>query len=115
MMKMDTLKALMALANGNEALTEALRDEMASLEKADARKAEQKAVKMAEYAEAHDAVMAVLADAVNPVTMGELFEACEDTLPDGFTKAKLSYALRALWADEVVKAEGKVNTYALKA
>ena len=115
MLKMEMLKALVALAGSDETLVKALNDEIAAAEKADARKAEQKAVKSAEYAEAHDVVMATFAEAVNPITVSELYEACEDTLPAGFSKGKLSYALRALWAEEIVKTEGKVNTYSVKA
>jgi acetyltransferase-like isoleucine patch superfamily enzyme len=49
------------------------------------------------------------------VTIGELYDAIEHELPDGFTKGKLQYAMTRLWADDLVKVEGKVNTYARKA
>lgn len=67
------------------------------------------------YASAHDAVISVLADASAPVTMSELWEAVEDNLPEGMTKGKVQYAVTRLWADEIVKTEGKVNAYSLKA
>ena len=67
------------------------------------------------YASAHDVVINALASATAPVTMGELYEAVEGDLPEGMTKGKVQYAVTRLWIDEIVKTEGKVNTYALKA
>ena len=49
-----------------------------------------------------------------PVTIGELYDAIADKLPEDFTKSKLQYAITRLWKDELVKVEGKVNGYALK-
>lgn len=109
-MKISTLRALSSMSL-EEALMADIKAEIEKVEKAEARKAEQKAAKVAEYAEAHDVVMGVLADAVGPVTVAEMYEACKDELPEGFTKNKLAYALRVYWNDEVVKTEGKVNAY----
>ena len=67
------------------------------------------------YASAHDVVIEALASASAPVTMSELYEAVEDNLPDGMTKGKVQYAVTRLWTDEIVKTEGKVNAYSLKA
>ena len=67
------------------------------------------------YARAHDVVMGGLAQASAPVTIAELYEAIENKLPEGFSKGKVQYAITRLWADEVEKTEGKVNTYTLKA
>ena len=67
------------------------------------------------YASAHDIVMEGLARADKPVTIGELFAEIEGELPEGFSKGKVQYAITRLWADEVVKTEGKVNSYSLKA
>ena len=63
------------------------------------------------YAEAHDAVMAVM-DAT-PRTVGEIYELCADTLPDGFTKSKVQYGIREYWKDDVMKIENPkgANTY----
>ena len=61
------------------------------------------------YAAAHDVVMATLSD--KPMTVAELWEAMKDKAPEGMTKSKVQYALRELWASEVVKIEGKVNEY----
>ena len=67
------------------------------------------------YASAHDAVIGALADATAPVPMSELWEAVEGRLPEGMTKGKVQYAVTRLWSDEIVKTEGKVNAYSLKA
>ena len=66
------------------------------------------------YAQAHDIVMDGLRMASNPVTIGELYESIANELPEGFSKGKVQYAITRLWADEVVKTEGKVNTYFVK-
>ena len=65
------------------------------------------------YAQAHDVVMGALS--ATPVTIGELYDEIADALPDGFSKGKVQYAITRLWADEVTKVEGKVNTYSRKA
>lgn len=92
----------------------ALENMVGQLERQNERKAEQKAAKANEYAEAHDAVMGVISDATAAVTVAEIYESCKNELPEGFTKNKIAYALRVYWADEVVKTEGKVNTYSPK-
>lgn len=66
------------------------------------------------YASAHDIVMNGLRVAGKPVTIGELYEEIETELPEGFSKGKVQYAITRLWADEVVKTEGKVNSYSVK-
>ena len=61
------------------------------------------------YAAAHEVVIGALTD--KPVTLAELWETVKNTVPEGMTKSKVQYALRELWAAEVVKIEGKVNEY----
>ena len=61
------------------------------------------------YAAAHDVVIGAMTD--KPVTLAELWETVKDTVPEGMSKSKVQYALRELWAAEVVKIEGKVNEY----
>ena len=63
------------------------------------------------YESAKDTVMGELSMASEAVTIGELWEAVADKLPEGFTKGKLQYAVTRLWASEIEKIEGKVNTY----
>ena len=67
------------------------------------------------YATAKPIVLEGLARASAPVTIGELFEDIATELPEGFTKGKVQYLVTRVMTDEVVKVEGKVNTYTLKA
>lgn len=85
---------------------------LAEFEKEINRSAEAKQAKETLYATAKPIVLGVM-DA--PATIGEIFESVERNLPEGFTKGNLQYAITRLWKDEVVKTEGKVNTYARKA
>lgn len=62
------------------------------------------------YEQAHEVVLNVL-DEKTPATVAEIFEACAPDLPAGFTKAKVQYALSHYWEADVVKHEGKVNSY----
>ena len=64
------------------------------------------------YASAKDVVLGALSD--TPVTIGELYDEIANDLPEGFSKGKVQYAITRLWADEVGKTEGKVNTYSVK-
>ena len=73
-----------------------------------------KSEKAALYAKAHDVVFETLRMASAPLAVSEIFEECAERLPDGFTKNQIAYGLRAYWADEVVKTEGKVNLYSVK-
>lgn len=50
-----------------------------------------------------------------PVTLSEIYDEIADALPEGFTKGKVQYAITRLWADEIVKVDGKVKGYAIKA
>ena len=84
-------------------------DILAELDKEINKGAEQKAKNAEAYESIHDLIVGNLGDA--PVTCGELYEAIEDELPEGMTKGKVQYALTHLWQDEIVKIEGKPNTY----
>ena len=55
------------------------------------------------YAQAHDVVMGAIDE--TPRTVAEIYEVCEDELPEGFSKSKIQYALRALWSNEITKIE----------
>ena len=115
-MKKATLQYLVNLMNdtigenGGEADTDAeyvaARDELvAELNKGQAQKD-----KNAEaYESIHDLIVGNLSD--TPVTCGELWEAISAEVPSGITKGKVQYALLHLWQDEIVKIEGKPNTY----
>ena len=108
-MKKATLQNLLSLLNGAELPEETmntLRDEVyAEVTKGDVQKE-----KNAEaYESIHDLVVSTLSAV--PVTFSELYESIKDELPDSMTKGKVQYALTHLWQDEIVKIEGKPNTY----
>ena len=108
-MKKATMNTIVNYINDNaiEALYE-VRDELvAELNKG----AEEKARNAELYDTAKAVVMGELGTTDKAVTIGELYEAVEAELPEGFTKGKLQYAVTRLWKDEIVRIEGKVNTY----
>ena len=112
-MKKSTMQSLVSYLDG-EVVTNL--DEIRAELVAELTKGEAKAQANRDlYAQAHEVVMGGLAQASAPVTIAELYEAIENKLPEGFSKGKVQYAITRLWADEVEKTEGKVNTYALKA
>ena len=101
---MNTILTLIATIDTPEA--EAVRAELnAELNKG----AELKAQNAAVYEAVKPIVMGELGDAT--CTVGELWEAVEDKVPEGFTKGKLQYAVTRLWVNDLVKVEGKVNGY----
>ena len=106
-MKKLSLRAIVDYIDQNDVteLSEIKDEILAELAKDDARKAET----AKGYEDAHDAIVGNLGD--TPVTCGELYEAIKDELPEGFGKGKVQYALTHLWSDEIVKVEGKPNTY----
>ena len=108
-MKKVTMNTILSLiANIDTPEAEAVRAELnAELNKG----AEEKARNAELYDNAKAVVMDELSTATEAVTIGELYEAVEDKLPEGFTKGKLQYAMTRMWKDEIVRIEGKVNTY----
>jgi len=101
---MNTILSLIATIDTPEA--EAVRAELTAELSKGAEKAE---ANRKLYEQAKEIVLSELGD--TPVTVAELYEAVEDKLPEGFTKAKVQYALGHYWESEVVKHEGKVNSY----
>lgn len=67
----------------------------------------------AKNAEAYESIHSLIVDTLSdtPVTCSELWESIENDVPAGITKGKVQYALTHLWQDEIVKIEGKPNTY----
>lgn len=65
------------------------------------------------YEQAKAIVLGALSD--KPATISEIYDEIASELPDGFSKGKVQYAITRLWADEIVKTEGKVNSYSRKA
>lgn len=53
------------------------------------------------YAQAKDIVLSHVG--TEPMTVAEIFAACEDELPEGFSKSKVQYGLLNLWSDSVTK------------
>ena len=115
-MKKATLQYLVDLMNyrinqnGGEAETDTVyvtvRDEIASeLSKGEAKAQANRDM----YAKAKDTILSALTD--TPATISEIYEEVKDSLPEGFSKGKVQYAVTRLWSDEIVKTEGKVNTY----
>lgn len=106
-MKKATMQTIVNYINDNavEELAFA-RDELVAELNKNAEKAE---ANRALYDEAKAVVMENLDE--TPVTIGELYEAVEDKLPEGFTKGKLQYAVTRLWDTEIVKIEGNPNQY----
>ena len=88
---------------------------MQELEKELHRGEAEKAAKVALYDAAKVVVLEALRVANVPVTVAELYEECKDELPRGFTKSQVQYGITHYWTEEVVKTEGKVNTYSLRA
>jgi hypothetical protein len=86
---------------------------LAEVEKELTRGDAEKAKNAEAYEVAKPIVLGALSD--TPVTASELYDEIANDLPEGFTKGKVQYALTRLWANEVVKTEGKVNTYSRKA
>ena len=111
-MKNSTIKTIYAIltgANTDEAEKLAV---IRELEDDFAKQAEKASAKLDTYETIHDVVMAHLGD--KPMTVAEIFTACESELPDGTTKNKVQYGLLNYWKDEVVKIEGKPNQYRRK-
>lgn len=110
-MKKSTLSAIYSALNDtfgwfdNGANAEVRED----LEKELNRDAERKAQSAQAYESIHDLIVSNLGSA--PVTCAELYESIKSELPEGITKGKVQYALTHLWSDEIVKIEGKPNTY----
>ena len=91
--------------NEKSALESALSEINAELTKGQAQKD-----KNAEaYESIHSLIVNILPD--TPVTCSEVWEAIRGDVPTGITKSKVQYALSHLWQDEIVKIEGKPNTY----
>lgn len=119
MMNLSTLNTVVSALSAvefenKEAVMEALTHEVELVTASEARNAERKASKLAQYADAHAVVMDVLTREGKALTVAEIWEEVGEAL-EGFTKGQLSYALSRLWVDEVEKTAGKVNAYAIKA
>ena len=104
-MKKASLSAVYSALKGIDFDSEIL----AEIEKELNKGMEQKAKNAEAYESIHDLVVGNLSSV--PVTCSELFDSIKDELPEGMTKGKVQHALTHLWQDEIVKIEGKPNTY----
>lgn len=111
-MKKNTMIALVSYLNGNT--VDNIAEIKAELE-AELNRGAEKAQKNRElYESVKPIVFEGLRVAGVPVTISELYEEIKGELPEGFGKSKVQYAVTRLWIDELVKTEGKVNTYSLR-
>ena len=109
-MTKNTLKALVSIVTDTD--TEDKDAILAELNKELNRGADKAQAKATEYDQAWDIVRGVLAMTATPLTVAEITEEATD-LPEGFGKGRVLYGLNHQWADQVVKIEGKPNTYRL--
>jgi hypothetical protein len=110
-MKKSTMINVLGILNGATPSDEMVDVIKAEIEAELNKGAEEKARNNDLYEAAKAVVMDELAVATEAVTIGELYDAVADKLPEGFTKGKLQYAVTRLWKAEIVRIEGKVNTY----
>ena len=107
-MKKSTLSAVFTALKNIDFDPELLTEVEKELNRGEAEKAKNAEL----YEVAKPIVLGALSE--TPATIGEIYDEVADSLPEGFTKGKVQYAITRLWADEVTKVEGKVNTYARK-
>lgn len=113
-MKKSSLQSLVSFIDSIDAPQEVkvIRDEIvAELSKDEAKAQANRDL----YAEAHNVVIEAMSHLTTPAPISELYDEVKDNLPNGFTKGKMQYAITRLWVNEIIKTEGKVNTYSLKA
>ncbi len=111
-MKKASLQSLVSFINGEA--VENIAEIKAEIE-AELAKGEAKAqVNRELYDKAKEVVLDALGKVTAPVTIAELYDEISDDLPAGFTKNKVQYGITRLWAGDVIKTEGKVNTYIRK-
>lgn len=96
-MKKATMQTILSLINTIESPeADAVREELTAELNKDA---ERKAQNADLYESAKGIVMEELGE--TPVTIGELYEALKEKLPEGFSKGKLQYAVTRLWTSEI--------------
>ena len=112
-MKKSTLSTIREYLNGKTLTEQELTDLRAEVNKEYDELVAKAAANAELYETAHELVMEQLSD--TPMTAQELYDACLTGLPD-FSISKLRYALREMWAAEVVKHDNGKNplTYSRK-
>ena len=110
LMKRNTIETMIAFLNGSDTDTATLKAEL----EAELAKLTEKARANADlYAAATPVVKAIMS--TTPMTAKEIFTACENELPDGFTANKVQYLLLHQLADVVKKHDNSknANSYSL--
>ena len=112
-MKKNVLEAIHNYLNGDDTVDlSTLRDEVnAEWERVTAKRRANQDI----YSMAKEVVFSVMSE-TRPMTVKEIFIACGDRLPEGFTPAKIQYAVLHYWNNEIVKHDnGKTAfSYTLK-
>lgn len=111
-MKKSTMIALVNYLNG--ATIDNLAEIKSELEAELNRNAEKAAANRNLYESAKPIVFEGFRVIGVPTTIAELYEEIKGELPQGFSKSKVQYAVTRLWSDEIIKTEGKTNTYTVK-
>ena len=104
-MKKTTLSAIYSALKGIDFDSEILAEVEKELNRGEAEKAKNAEL----YEQAKAIVLGALSD--KPATISEIYDEVASELPEDATKGKVQYALTHLWQDEIVKIEGKPNTY----
>ena len=113
-MKRNVFEQVVALVNGRTvANMETLRDEINAEW---ARMNEKRKANQDNYSMAKEVVFEVLAAAEKPLTVKEIFILCGDRLPEGFSLAKIQYAVLHYWNTEIEKHDNgrTAFTYSLR-
>ena len=110
-MKKETMENVVALLkdNADPKAVAAVAELTAELGKNAEKAAKNKAV----YDKAKAVVLGVLTD--KGITLAEWYDEVKGDLPEGFTKAKMQYAITHYWNGELTKIDGNPCTYVQKA
>ena len=113
-MKKSVLESIRNYLNGDDTIDlSVLRDEVnAEWARMNAKRKANQDI----YSMAKEVVFEVLASTDHPLTVKEIFILCEDRLPEGFSAAKIQYAMLHYWNGEVVKHDNGKSafTYSLR-
>jgi len=108
-MKKISLQTLVNILDGKTYDADIIEDLKNEMLKELNKGAEQKQKNAEAYESIHELIVENLDD--TPCTCAELYEVIKGELPTDMGKGKVQYALTHLWQDEIVKIEGKPNTY----
>ena len=111
-MKKNTIEALYNyfVKNDNTIDMSAVVDEIRAEYESAAEKAK---MRNTDYDTAKDVILPLIHD--TPMTAKDIYAACADSLPEGFTAHKVQYGLLNYWADEVNKIENGKKAFLYQA